>query len=120
MMKRAELGRRGEEIARAHLENSGYTVVERNWRGEVGELDLVVSSGDALVFVEVKTRCQSRPDFGEPEEAVTSRKAARIRSLAAEYLAGSPHRGEVRFDVIAVNVDRQGNLAALRHLQSAF
>lgn len=86
----------------AWYERRGLTVVERNWRVREGEIDLVVTTPDGvLVFCEVKTRRSDR--FGHPAEAVTAAKQARIRRLAAIFLAG-PGRGArgVRFDVAAV------------------
>jgi len=80
--------------------------VERNWRCRDGELDLVVRKARTLVFCEVKTRRSL--SFGSPAEAVTAAKRARIRRLAARWLAersvGVP--GRIRFDVVAVLPDR--------------
>jgi putative endonuclease len=80
-------------------------VVERNWRCREGELDLIVRRGTTLVFCEVKTR--SGRTFGEPFEAVTLRKQARLRRLAARWLrergptlGGRP--AELRFDVASI------------------
>jgi putative endonuclease len=95
------LGRSGEDAAARWYEQAGYHVVGRNWRCAFGELDLVLRRGPMVVFCEVKTRSSDR--FGTPAEAVTHRKQARLRRLAAEWLAvcavGSR---EVRFDVAAV------------------
>ena len=100
-----ELGDYGEELAAAHLAAAGYEVLARNWRCRDGELDLVARDGDAVVFVEVKTR--SSADFGMPVEAVTREKQARVRRLAARWLeddAPGPAR-EIRFDVASVMGD---------------
>jgi putative endonuclease len=79
-------------------------VVARNWRAPSGEIDLVVARGSLLVFCEVKTR--SGLTFGEPFEAVTRAKQARLRRLAAEFLRARPRAAsrpaEVRFDVASV------------------
>ncbi len=117
-MDRRELGRRGEDVACRHLEGSGYTIIERNWRSRTGELDIIAAKGGTTVFVEVKSRSGSA--FGEPEEAVTPVKVRRIRALAAEYLASAGSRGEVRFDVISVMADPRGGPGELRHLEDAF
>ena len=77
----------------------------KNWRSSrEGELDLVVEKAGMLAFVEVKAR--SGAGFGTPAEAVTPVKAARLRRLAAAYLAAHPHKGDVRFDVAEVRVER--------------
>jgi putative endonuclease len=84
-------------------------VVERNWRCTEGEIDLVVLSGDVVVFVEVKARASDR--FGTPATAVDARKQRRLRILATRWLAqrraegSSPFRA-VRFDVVAVTGTR--------------
>jgi putative endonuclease len=94
------LGASGESAALAWYQAAGYVEVARNWRCRDGELDLVVSQGRLLVFCEVKTRSSDR--FGLPAEAVTATKAARIRRLAARYLAEHRWPGDVRFDVACV------------------
>ena len=104
---RTALGRYGEEVAVRHLIASGMTVLERNWRCELGEIDVVARTGDVLVVVEVKTRATET--FGSPAEAVTPRKAFRLRRLAARWLAEHPVRAaEVRIDVIGVVVPSRG------------
>lgn len=100
------VGRAGEEQAAAYCESLGWTVVERNWRCPLGELDLVCLEpvADGLptgVAVEVKTRTGT--GFGEPLEAITAAKLARLRRLAAEWAA--QHRGQVagvRLDGIGI------------------
>lgn len=115
---RAALGREGEELACRYLLEHGYTITERNWRTRAGELDIIASSEGFTVFVEVKTRRGTA--FGEPEEAVTTRKTRRIRALASEYLAGGAHPGGVRFDVISILLDGDCELVELRHITDAF
>ncbi len=94
------LGASGEDAALAWYRAAGYAEVVRNWRCRDGELDLVLSRGRLLVFCEVKTRSSDR--FGAPAEAISFAKAARIRRLAARYLAETGWHGDVRFDVAAV------------------
>jgi putative endonuclease len=99
--RRRDLGRFGEAYAARHLVDQGMVVLDRNWRCEAGEIDLVLRDGRVLVVCEVKTR--SSLDFGSPLEAVTDRKAARLRRLAARWLAEHPLRpGEVRIDLVGV------------------
>ncbi len=94
------LGRWGEERAVRWYRAAGYRVLDRNWFGEAGELDLVLGRDDQIVFCEVKTRSSVR--FGDPSEAVGRDKQRRIRSLAVEWLRRNALTGEVRFDVAAV------------------
>lgn len=105
--ERLALGRAVEERAASWYQANGYEVVDRNWRCPGGELDLVaVRRRDRLVvFCEVKARRSAR--FGSAAEAVGRDKQARLRRLAATWLAG--HRGRaaaIRFDVAAWDAGR--------------
>lgn len=117
-MDRKELGRRGEDAAAAYLERAGMTVVERNWRCDSGEADIVALDGETLVIVEVKTRRTDRS--GSAEEAVSPTKQKRLSRIARHYVSRSGLDGcDVRFDVIAIRpigADR----ALLRHHRAAF
>lgn len=98
------LGASAEARAAARLERAGYTIVERNYRCEAGELDLVVRRGDTLVFVEVRSRAS--PDHGEAAEMVIRAKRRQVSHVAAAYLARErPRFRYARFDVVAVTGD---------------
>lgn len=115
---RKALGKRGEDAAAAFLERVGMTVVERNWRCQAGEVDIVALDGPTIVLCEVKTRRSASK--GSPEEAVTTAKRRRYAKLAAAYLH---HVGDecssLRFDVITLLVIADDR-ALLRHLRAAF
>lgn len=116
--RRGELGRRGEELACERLAALGLRVVERNWRCRTGEIDVVAAGPDLLVFCEVKTR--RGHGYGTPAEAVTFSKRARLRRLAAAYLAAVEHPPcNVRFDVVTVTWLR-GRAPVVDHLEAAF
>jgi putative endonuclease len=119
---RHHLGRVGEDLALAHLERLGYTLVARNHRTRHGELDLVVFAGTTLVFVEVKTRRASGSGRG-PWEALHARKRQQVRRMAAAFLlevSDRPRSPDVRFDAIGVVIDAYGKLVRLDHLEAAF
>lgn len=99
---RAELGRQAEELACTFLQRNGLTLLERNYRCRVGELDLVMSHGDATVFVEVRYRGASA--FVDGAASVDRRKQARLIAAAQHYLQCHPQQARTpcRFDVIAV------------------
>ncbi|MGP4027979.1 YraN family protein [Actinomadura sp. 3N407] len=101
------LGRRGEDAAADYLVELGWTIIERNWRCPEGELDIVAHDGRRHVVCEVKTRGSVR--FGDPLEAITADKAARLRRLAwrwatAHGVTGAP----VRVDVLGLVADGGG------------
>ncbi|HVV13723.1 YraN family protein [Amycolatopsis sp.] len=113
-----QLGRKGEQLAARHLQKLGFVVLSRNWRCREGELDLVVTDGRTLVVCEVKTRAGER--FGDPAEAVTPAKVARIRRITGQWLrAFCVNWCAVRFDVITVLVSPAG-ATRLRHFPGAF
>jgi len=102
-----KLGAWGEVLAARHLIGEGMVVLDRNWRGGAGEIDLVLRDGTTLVVCEVKTR--SSTGWGEPLEAVGQRKADRLRRLAAQWMAARGIRApEVRIDLVGVLRTPQG------------
>ena len=113
------LGQIGEEVAARFLRRRGLTILERNLRSRLGEIDLVGRDGAMLVFVEVKAR---QGDGGDPPQAaVDARKQARLARLAAGYLAGR-RLGErrCRFDVVAVTLDAECGALSVEHFPGAF
>ncbi|MPZ25715.1 MAG: YraN family protein [Micromonosporaceae bacterium] len=115
---RQATGAYGERLAARHLMEAGLVLLDRNWRSATGEIDIVAREGDTLVLCEVKTRRSAV--FGAPIEAVTRRKAARLRRLAAEWLAETGVRPrEVRFDVVEVFSPRRGAPRVV-HMRGAF
>jgi putative endonuclease len=102
------LGAFGEAYAARHLVDRGMVLLDRNWRCELGEIDLVLRDGDTVVFCEVKTRTSAR--YGSPLESVTEQKAARLRRLAARWLAAHQVRPRhVRLDLVGVLVPTGGS-----------
>ena len=117
MNQRGILGKDGEDVAAAHLQSRGYRVLERNFRCDAGEIDIIAERDGALVFCEVKTRRTDR--WGQPSEAVHPRKQARIRRLAAAWLGASGRRAHsIRFDVVSVVVEP--GASRLEHIEDAF
>jgi putative endonuclease len=118
---RQHLGRVGERLALEHLERLGYRLLARNYRTRFGELDLIVCDDTTIVFVEVKARRAGA--VAGALESVPPRKQRQVRSMAAAWLVESsdrPRSRELRFDVVAVTVDRHGTLVRLDHVEGAF
>lgn len=114
---RDALGDRGENMAARHLRNSGYKIILRNFRCELGEIDIIARQAKTLVFVEVKTRAYDDPT---PEEQVNAVKQQQIIKAAKFYLTryGVP-QPPARFDVIAI-IWPAGQPPIIRHTEHAF
>ncbi len=110
--------RAGEVAAVAHLVRLGWTIVERNWRCSLGEVDIIAHTADpvpVLVFCEVK--CRSGTGFGDPLEAITAAKLSRLRRLALTWLgAQSEWVPDYRLDAIGVLLPRDGR-PRITHLE---
>lgn len=124
---RRTLGRLGEELAAAHLQRLGFSVLGRNVRTRHGEIDLIAFDGRTLAFVEVKTRRVDaravRPDQ-EPLAWLRPRQRARLRRLAVAWLGREKHirptAHTIRFDAVGVIVDGNDRLLRLDHLEGAW
>lgn len=114
---RKKLGDWGESMAAERLAAEGYEIVERNWRCKQGEIDIIAWAGLQLVFVEVKTRRGQA--MGSPEEGLTRRKAERLIQLATIYVAQMGQEVDWRIDLVAVEVDRRGQLVRYDHIPNA-
>lgn len=100
--QRQQLGLHGEDLAKAELERLGYQILNRRYRSRFGEIDLIARDEATVVFVEVKTKTDSK--FGDPAEMVTSQKQRRLVAMAEEYVSGHAlHSTPCRFDVVAVD-----------------
>jgi putative endonuclease len=109
-------GQAGEDLACRYLEQQGLTLVARNYRCRLGELDLIMREREQLVFVEVRSRAHSR--YGSAAETVTARKRERLRRAAAHYLQRQRYDLPCRFDVVAI--DRSSSQPALTWIKDAF
>jgi len=114
---RVRLGRRGEELAVAELIRCGYEIVARNWRCQVGEVDVVARRNEAWALFEVRTR-RGR-EFGTPEESLTPTKQQRMINVALTYLA-EHHLNDVdwRVGLVAVEMDLAGRLLRVEVYES--
>jgi len=107
-----ETGRKAEELAAAYLQSKGLSVVERNFRAKVGEIDIIAKDGDEIVFVEVRARATK--DFGGAAASVSGAKRRKLIRAAALWLQARGWDGACRFDVVALDGGK------LEHLPAAF
>lgn len=108
----AEIGRAAERRAADWLSARGWRILARNFRTRRGEIDIVAQDGDAVVFVEVRSR--SRRDYGGPAETVGWLKQRRLRAAAAVYASRLDPTVPLRFDVISVEPE------GIEHIVDAF
>jgi putative endonuclease len=115
--RRQMRGRQGEQVAEEFLRAQGYTILARNYRVALGEIDLIMQDRQTLVFVEVRTH--SGVTFGDPLASVNGRKQRQIAKAALQYLIrnGLMER-EARFDVVGIRWEDEQ--AQLTHIKSAF
>ncbi|MEZ4388622.1 MAG: YraN family protein [Candidatus Krumholzibacteriia bacterium] len=112
-MRSSDLGRLGEDLACAFFEVHGYRCLARRWRRGGGELDLVVRRRALTVFVEVKARGPG--SYGRAAEAITSGQLRRLRRLACSWRQEHGAPGDLRLDVVTLDVLAEGRGLVLRH-----
>ncbi len=102
-MTNSKLGEFGEMMAMQYLLRDGYAILAKNYMCKLGEVDLIATQGNEIVFVEVKTRSDLL--LGVPSEAVDQRKLQHIRRVAAQYVSrhGLEHM-DMRVDVMEIVV----------------
>ena len=117
--ERQSLGDFGERTAAAHLEAKGYRIVGRKFRVREAEIDLVARDGDALVFVEVRTRRGAYP--GMAALSITRKKAAKLLVAAEWYIERNPDAADLplRIDVVAIELGADGLLQNIIHIEDA-
>ena len=112
-----KIGKDGEELAGSFLERQGYTILQRNYTFNHGEIDIVAQDKDELVFVEVKMR--RNPKFGLPEESVMPAKQELLRRTAEGYVQEKKLENcSCRFDVVGIR-DEKGIITFV-HYKNAF
>lgn len=112
-----KIGNLGEGISRSYLEEKGYEILKVNFRTRLGEIDIIASINDILVFVEVKTR--QSVQFGLPRESVNFKKQQTYYRLAEQFLQYHTKEYEsYRFDVVEVYIS--GEQYKIKQIENAF
>jgi len=119
MKSTVEKGRHAEDAAATYLESNGLTIIDRNYRFMKAEVDIVAYQGQEIVFVEV--RSQKSDTFGRPEETVSQAKQKQVIQAAEAWLYEKRMEGaRVRFDVVSIITNYDGNKSEITHFRNAF
>ena len=116
MSKHYELGKKGEQLAVNYLLEKDYQILERNWRFQKAEVDIIAQKENTLAIVEVKTR--STNEFGNPQDFVNQKKIKLLTQAINEYVIQNDLDVEVRFDIIAIT--KNNSEFEIEHLKDAF
>ena len=116
MSKSYDFGVASENRAVKYLMKSGYKILARNYRYLKAEIDIIALKENILVVVEVKARSASI--FGNPEEAVSSKKIKLLVLAADHFIQTRELNCDVRFDVITYVVEKQK--WTQNHIENAF
>lgn len=116
MKKAHKLGRKGEDIASHFLAHKKHQIIDRNWRWQKAEIDIISQDHKTLVFVEVKTR--STEHYGQPKEFISSRKEQLMKDAAEAYLELNCLDLEIRFDIISIVMKNE--IPKIEHIENVF
>ena len=113
-----ELGQRGEDLAARYLVSKEYQIVERNWRCQFGEIDIIALQEEIMVFVEVKSR---RGDaFGSAVESVSLAKEKRLLATGEFYMMENDLENVWwRIDIIAIQFSQYDEIESITQLEDA-
>jgi len=120
MAEHNDLGKLGEDLTAAHLEENGYKIIERNYVFQKAEIDIIAQKDSILAIIEVKTR--SSLDFGSPQDFVKPKKIQLLIKAVNAYINDREKDFdediEIRFDIVAIH--KNGESFAIEHLTDAF
>lgn len=111
-----ELGKQGESLALNFLKNKKYLILEKNWRYQKAEIDIIAQKDKQIIFVEVKTR--STDFFGAPKNFINQKKINLLVLAANQYLEINELTNEVRFDIIGIIY--KNSKISINHIKDAF
>ena len=116
MAQHNDLGKKGEQLAVKYLLENGYTIVEKNYRFQKAEIDIIAQKNNVLAVVEVKTR--STNYFGNPQDFVNPKKIKLLVSAIDNYVVERDLEVEIRFDIVAIIKEK--STFKIEHLKDAF
>ncbi|AQM59295.1 YraN family protein [Clostridium baratii] len=114
-----DIGNYGEDLASSYLINKGYKIVDRNFSNRFGEIDIICSKEDILIFVEVKSRYNKT--FGSGIDSISYSKVKNIKKLTKYFLLNNKFNDYfIRFDVIEVYLNYNNSSNKIIHTKDAF
>ncbi|MEA1972281.1 MAG: YraN family protein, partial [Candidatus Cloacimonadota bacterium] len=115
--EKKKLGNLGEKLAQKNLLKKRYDILELNFFSQFGEIDIIATKGNEIIFVEVKTRTSN---IESALSSVSFSKQQKLHKTAQIFLSKNPKYSEyfTRFDVIAVV--KNNNHYQIEHLEDAF
>jgi putative endonuclease len=116
MAEHNELGKKGEQLAIDFLIEKEYKILEKNYRFQKAEVDIIAQKDAVLAVVEVKTRSSNY--FGNPQDFVNPKKIKLLISAIDHYITERDLDVEVRFDIVAII--KQQKTFKIEHLKDAF
>lgn len=116
MAEHNKLGKKGEDLAVEYLQLKEYEILERNYRFQKAEVDIIAKRGNTLIAAEVKTRSTS--EFGDPQEFVKPKQIQQLVKALNHYIEENSLDLDVRFDIVAVVKNKAG--IRIEHIQDAF
>jgi putative endonuclease len=116
MAEHTDLGKKGENLAVDYLIKAKYKILERNYRFDKAEVDIIAQKDGVLAIIEVKTR--SSLDFGNPQDFVKPKQIKNLVKAVNEYVTELNIEDEVRFDIIGIV--KKGTTYSIEHLKNAF
>ena len=103
MSNHIELGKQGESIAAEFLEAKGYRILDRNWRKQKGEIDIIAMYNGELVFIEVKT---SANQWSIPDAKVNAKKLKMLGDTAFAYMEDQGYNWSFRIDIVSIIISK--------------
>lgn len=124
-MRDQKIGKFGEEIGKRYLQNKHFDILDTNFQNHKGykhgEIDIIASKENVLIFVEVKTRIIQGNEEVFPEENITVSKLKNLEHIASTYIKEKNlWNMSYRFDALAICIDRNFSVAKVRHIENIF
>lgn len=120
--KNYKKGREGEEIAREFLKEKGFRLIESNYSNVLGEIDIIMSDKDWLVFVEVKLKIGDK--YGSPEEMINKNKLAKVRRVAESFLVLEKETAKnfekYRIDAVCIVLNGDKTIRSVKHYPNLY